>query len=268
MTDYLYAILLGVLEGLTEFIPVSSTAHLLLATKVLGLTSPEWDSFVILIQLGAILAVVVVYFQRLWKVLVTLPSDRRSRHFALSVLLAFIPAVVLGSIFYKFIKEVLFGSPLVICLSLLLGGVVLLALDRLAKRVRYTDAYALPWGRSFGIGLVQTLAMIPGVSRSGATIAGGLVLGLDKRTAAEFSFFLAIPTMAAAFAKDALENREALMHGHFLPVIAVGFVVSFISGLIVVRALLDFVARHGFALFAWWRIAVGVVGLAVIALHR
>jgi undecaprenyl-diphosphatase len=268
MSDYIYAVILGLLEGLTEFIPVSSTAHLLLASKMLGLTTPEWDSFVVLIQLGAILAVVVAYFGRLWSALVTLPSEPRSRHFALSVVIAFIPAVILGSLFYKFIKEVLFNSPVVICVSLLVGGVVLLALDGLARRTRHTDAYAVPYGTSLGVGLMQTLAMIPGVSRSGATIAGGLVLGLDKRAAAEFSFFLAIPTMAAAFAKDAYESRESLMHGHFLPVIAVGFVVAFVSGLLVVRTLLDFVQRHGFSVFAWWRIAVGAVGLAVIALHH
>ena len=268
MNDYIYAVLLGLLEGLTEFIPVSSTGHLLLATRLLGLTSVEWESFVILIQLGAILAVLVVYFQRLWDVLVTLPSDPRSRRFALSVLVAFVPAVILGSLFYKFIKQVLFNSPEVICASLLIGGVVLLALDRFARRPRFTDAYDVPLGRSFGVGLMQTLAMIPGVSRSGATIAGGLVLGLDKKAAAEFSFFLAIPTMAAAFAKDALENREQLMHGHFLPVIAVGFVVSFISGLVVVRTLLAFVARHGFAPFAWWRIVVGAAGLVYFAMQH
>ena len=268
MSDYLYAVLLGLLEGLTEFIPVSSTGHLLLATKLLGLTTPQWDSFVILIQLGAILAVVAVYFQRLWSMLVTLPSDPRSRRFALSVIVAFVPAVILGSLFYKFIKQVLFNSPVVICASLLIGGVVLLALDRFARRVRFTDPYDVPLGRSFGVGLAQTLAMIPGVSRSGATIAGGLVLGLDKPTAAEFSFFLAIPTMAAAFAKDALENRDELLHGHFLPVIAVGFVVSFISGLIVVRSLLAFVARRGFAPFAWWRIALGGAGLVFLAVHH
>ncbi|CAN5196446.1 undecaprenyl-diphosphate phosphatase [soil metagenome] len=266
--DYFYAVILGLLEGLTEFIPVSSTGHLLLATRLLGLTTPQWESFVILIQLGAILAVVVVYFQRLWNVLITLPTDPRSRRFALSIIVAFIPAVVLGTLFYKFIKQVLFNSPGVICASLLIGGIVLLALDRFARTPRYTDAYDVPLGRSFGVGLMQTLAMIPGVSRSGSTIAGGLVLGLDKQAAAEFSFFLAIPTMAAAFAKDALENKDALLHGHFLPVIAVGFVVSFISGLIVVRSLLAFVARHGFAPFAWWRIAIGAGGLVFLALQH
>ncbi len=266
--DYFYAVILGLLEGLTEFIPVSSTGHLLLATRLLGLTTPQWESFVILIQLGAILAVVVVYFQRLWNVLITLPSDPRSRRFALSIIVAFIPAVVLGTLFYKFIKQVLFNSPEVICASLLIGGIVLLLLDRFARTVRYNDAYEVPLGRSFGVGLMQTLAMIPGVSRSGSTIAGGLVLGLDKKAAAEFSFFLAIPTMAAAFAKDALENKDQLLHGHFLPVIAVGFVVSFISGLIVVRSLLAFVARHGFAPFAWWRIAVGAGGLVFLALQH
>jgi undecaprenyl-diphosphatase len=266
MQDYFYAVLLGLLEGLTEFIPVSSTGHLLLAKQALGLTDPLWNSFIVMIQLGAILAVVVIYFQRLWKVLVTLPSDPRSRRFALSVLTAFIPAVVLGLVFYKFIKQVLFESPMVICCSLIAGGVVLLLLDRLAKQPRFHDASALPLPTALGVGLCQTLAMIPGVSRSGATIAGGLLLGLDKRAAAEFSFFLAIPTMAAAFVKDASENTEALQ-GHFLPLIAVGFLVSFLSGLVVVRTLLDFVTKHGFAVFAWWRIAVGVVGLAVLMLH-
>ncbi len=262
----LTAVLLGLIEGLTEFIPVSSTGHLLLAKTALGLQDPRWNSFIVMIQLGAILAVAALYFGRLWRVASTLPSDRRSRHFTLSVLLAFVPSAVLGLLLYKFIKTVLFESPAVICWSLLGGGVVLLVIDRLARWTKHRDAYALPWGVSAAIGVCQALAMIPGVSRSGATIAGGLLLGLEKRAAAEFSFFLAMPTMAAAFALDALENLDAF-RGDFLPVLAVGFLVSLVSGAVVVRVLLDFVGRHGFAPFAWWRIVVGAAGLIALAVH-
>ena len=266
MSDILTAILLGVIEGLTEFIPVSSTGHLLLAKVALGLTDPAWDSFIVLIQLGAILAVVALYFGRLWKVLVGLPTDPQARRFALSVLVAFLPAVAIGLVAYDFIKQVLFDSPEVICWSLVIGGVGLLALDRWSPAPRYADAMRLPLKTALGVGVLQCLAMIPGVSRSGATIVGGVVLGVDKRAAAEFSFFLAIPTMAAAFAKDFWESRDSLMQGDHLGILAVGFVVSFLSGLVVVKVLLDFVSRRGLAPFGWWRIIVGGVGLVLLAL--
>jgi len=263
MSDFWYAIILGLVEGLTEFIPVSSTGHLLLAKEALGLTDATWNSFIVLIQLGAILAVVALYFGRLWKVVRTLPTRAESRRFALSVIVAFIPSMLVGLFLYDFIKEVLFESPQLICWSLIVGGFILLALDRFAPTPREDDAMRLSVGRALGVGLFQCLSVVPGVSRSGATISGGLLLGLSKPAAAEFSFFLAIPTMLGAFVFDAYESRDAL-NGDFLWVLAVGFIVSFISGAFVIKTMLGFVARHGFAPFAWWRIVVGAVGLGLL----
>ena len=266
MHDWLMALVLGVVEGLTEFIPVSSTGHLILAKDALGLSGPSWDTFIVLIQLGAILAVVALYFGRLWKVLVTLPSDPQSRRFALSVAVAFLPAAVLGVALHDFIKRVLFESPGVICWSLIVGGVVLLALEFWKHRPKFDDATRYPLLTSLGIGFFQCLAMIPGVSRSGASIVGAMLMGGDKRSAAEFSFFLAIPTMAGAFAVDFWENRKT-MDTHHLGIIAVGFVVSFLVGLVVVKGLLGFVQKRGYWPFGVWRIAVGVAGLALLVHH-
>jgi undecaprenyl-diphosphatase len=263
MADWITAVLLGLIEGLTEFIPVSSTGHLLLAKEALGLTDVSWDTFIVLIQLGAILAVVALYFRRLWDVVLRLPSDPEARRFALSVLVAFLPAVVLGLLLHDFIKQVLFESPRLICWSLIIGGVVLIALDRWSPPAKFHDAMKLPLPRALGVGFFQVLSMIPGVSRSGATIVGGVLLGADKRAAAEFSFFLAIPTMAGAFALDLWENKDALSSDQ-AGLIAIGFVVSFISGWVVVKTMLDFVAKRGLAPFGWWRIAVGVLGLALL----
>jgi undecaprenyl-diphosphatase len=266
MSDWLNAIILGVIEGLTEFIPVSSTGHLILAKDAMGLQGQSWDTFIVLIQLGAILAVVALYFARLWKVLVTLPSSPESRRFALSILVAFLPALVLGVLLHDFIKRVLFESPQVICISLIAGGIVLFLVDRWKLKPRHTDAMRYPLLTSLGVGLFQCLSMIPGVSRSGASIAGALMMGGDKRSAAEFSFFLAIPTMAGAFAYDLYKSRETLSLDQG-GLIAVGFVVSFISGLVVVKAMLGFVQKRGYWPFAVWRIAVGVLGLVLLARH-
>ena len=263
MADWLSAIILGLIEGLTEFIPVSSTGHLLLAKTAMGLTDRGWDTFIVLIQLGAILAVVALYFQRLWAVLIGLPTKPEARRFALSILIAFLPAVVLGLLLHDFIKEVLFESPAVICWSLLIGGVVLLVVDRWTPTPRHGDAMKYPLLTSLGIGVFQCLAMVPGVSRSGATIVGALMLRGDKRSAAEFSFFLAIPTMVGAFAYDLYKNRDAIDASQ-AGLIGIGFVTAFISGLVVIKVMLDFVAKRGFAPFAWWRIVVGVVGLGLI----
>ncbi len=263
MHDWLMAVVLGVVEGLTEFIPVSSTGHLLLTSEALGLNEPFWGTFNVLIQLGAILAVVVLYFTRLWKVLITLPSDPQSRRFALSVIVAVLPATVIGLGLHHFIKTVLFESPRLICWALIVGGVVLWALDRFEPKARHTDAMRYPLWTSLGIGLFQCLAMIPGTSRSGATIAGALLMGGDKRSAAEFSFFLAIPTMVGAFAVDFWENRKTL-DLHHGGLIAVGFVVSFLVGLMVVRGLLGFVQKRGYWPFAIWRILVGTLGLVFL----
>ena len=263
MSDWLAAIILGLVEGLTEFIPVSSTGHLLITKEMLGLTDPKWDTLIVLIQLGAILAVVALYFQRLWKVLLGLFSrDPSARRFALSVLIAFLPSAVVGLLAHDFIKTVLFDVRIVF-VTLILGGIALLIIERRAPTPREDDAMRFSFKTAGLIGLFQCLAIIPGMSRSGATIVGGLLAGADKRSAAEFSFFLAIPTMVGAFALDFWESRE-MLNSDFMGTIAIAFVVSFLSGLFVVRTMLDFVTRHGFAPFAWWRIAVGVLGLAAI----
>nr|WP_295464215.1 undecaprenyl-diphosphate phosphatase [Mesorhizobium sp.] len=256
------ALLLGLLEGLTEFIPVSSTGHILLAGHFLGFKSTG-KAFEVLIQLGAILAILSVYFGRLWKLLVDLPRDGRTQRFVLGILVAFLPAAVVGALAHDFIKTVLFETPMLICVMLLLGGVVLLWVDRWALQPRYTDIMDYPLSLCLKIGLFQCLAMIPGTSRSGATIVGSLLMGADKRSAAEFSFFLAMPTMTGAFAYDLYKNRDILSAAD-LPVIAAGFVMAFIAAVIVVRFLLDYVSRHGYALFGWWRIAVGGVGLIAL----
>jgi len=254
------ALILGIVEGLTEFIPVSSTGHILLLGHFLGFDSTG-KTFEVLIQLGAILAILSVYFTRLWNIAVALPTDAGARRFVAGILLAFLPAVVVGVLAHGFIKSVLFESPALICVTLLVGGIILLWVDRLQLTPKYTNAMDYPLGLSFKIGLCQCLAMVPGVSRSGATIAGALLMGTDKRSAAEFSFFLAMPTMAGAFAYDLYKNLDVLSADD-LQLIAVGFVASFVAAVFVVRGLLDFVSRHGFAPFAWWRIAVGLAGLA------
>jgi len=261
--DVWQVVWLGLLEGLTEFIPVSSTGHLLLAGHFLGFESPG-KTFEVLIQLGAILAISSVYAGKLWRLARDLPSDPVTRHFVLAVLLAFLPAAVIGAVAHKYIKAYLFASPWLICSMLILGGVILLAVDRMRLKTRYHSVMEFPLPLAISIGLAQCLAMVPGVSRSGATIVSALLLGADKRSATEFSFFLAMPTMAGAFAFDLYKNLDQLAPDD-VKSIALGFVVSFIAGVLVVRYLLDFVSRHGFAVFAWWRIIVGGMGLGALA---
>lgn len=257
-----HALLLGLIEGLTEFLPVSSTGHLVLVGHFLGVDSPK-KVFEILIQLGAILAILTVYSAKLLRILVDLPRDRRTQSFVLAVLVAFLPAAFIGVTFHKYIKALL-EVPLIVCLSLIIGGVILLAVDRMTLRFDVRDTMDMnPW-LAFKIGVCQTLAMIPGVSRSGATIVGAMLMGVDKRSAAEFSFFLAMPTMAGAFAYDLYKNYKDIDTAT-IQAIALGFVVAFITGVVVVRYLLDFVSRRGFAPFAWWRIIVGGMGLGALA---
>lgn len=258
----LVAAFLGVLEGLTEFIPVSSTGHLLLASHFLGFKSPG-NTFAVLIQLGAVLAILSVYAHRLIAIATAAPQDPRARRFIVAVLLAFLPAVVIGVLAHDVIKNVLFETPMLIAVMLILGGVVLLWVDRMADHPRYHDALDFPLSLALKIGFFQCLAMIPGVSRSGATIVGGLLSGADKRSAAEFSFFLSMPTMAGAFAYDLFKNRD-LLSADDLTVTAVGFVAAFVSAVFVVRRLLDFVSRRGYAPFGWWRIGVGLVALVAL----
>jgi len=266
LPDWAYAVILGIIEGLTEFIPVSSTGMMLLAKHGMGLTDPFWNTFAVMIQLGAILAVVVLYFSKLWTQVIRLPTDPAARRFALSILLAFLPSVVLGLLLIDFIKGVLFDSPIVQCVSLILGGVVLLVIDRIAPPPEDHDPTALSLRKSLAIGFFQVLAMMPGVSRSGATIVGSMLMRVDKRAAAEFSFFLAIPTMLGAFVLDAVESRDQLMTGGNLGLLAIGFVTAFIVALVVIKVMLAIVTRRGFAPFGWLRIAIGGVGLMLLTL--
>ncbi len=259
-------ILLGLLEGATEFIPVSSTGHLLLAGHFLGFNSPG-KTFEVLIQLGAILAILTVYAAKILRILLDLPRDARTRRFVAGVLLAFLPAAVIGAVLHKFIKQVLFNSPLTVAVALVAGGVILLFVDRLKLKPKYHDVMDFPPMLALKIGFCQCLAMIPGVSRSGSTIVGGMLMGADKRAAAEFSFFLAMPTMAGAFAYDLMKNWSEL-RPESMTGIAIGFVVAFLSGVFVVRYVLDYISRHGFALFAWWRIIVGGMALGALAVLR
>jgi undecaprenyl-diphosphatase len=258
------ALVLGLIEGLTEFLPVSSTAHVLLAGHFLGFQSPG-NTFAVLIQLGAILAILLVYFRKLLQIATDLPSSAKARGFVATVLIAFLPAAVIGALAHDFIKTVLFETPMLICVVLILGGLVLLAVDKIKFRPVYHDVMDYPPSLAFKIGLFQCLAMVPGTSRSGATIVGALLLGADKRSAAEFSFFLAMPTMLGAFTLDLYKNRTALSFDDGA-VIAVGFVAAFATALIVVRSLLDFVSSRGYAPFAWWRIIVGAAGLIALLL--
>ncbi|MCC6949282.1 MAG: undecaprenyl-diphosphate phosphatase [Bradyrhizobiaceae bacterium] len=254
------AVLLGLLEGLTEFIPVSSTAHLLLAGHFLGFRSPG-RTFEVLIQLGSILAVVVLYFAKLWRVALALPTDPAARRFAIGIVIAFLPAAIIGATFHGFIKSVLFETPALICTTLIIGGVILFFIDRMQIAPKYSDAMQFPPMVALKIGLFQTLALIPGMSRSGSTIVGALLLGCERRAAAEFSFFLAMPTMLGAFVYDLFKNRALLSFDDGL-LILLGFVAAFCAAILVVRSLLDFVSRNGFAVFALWRIVVGGLGLA------
>ena len=263
MNDTIVAGLLGLLEGLTEFIPVSSTGHILLAGHFLGFDSPG-RAFEVLIQLGAIMAILGVYAGRLVQIFRAAPHDPVARRFILSVLLAFLPAVVVGVLAHDFIKTVLFETPMLIAIMLIVGGVILLFVDRYAPPPTVTEVEDIPPCTAFKIGLVQCLAMIPGVSRSGSTIVGAMLMGVGKRAAAEFSFFLSMPTMAGAFAYDLMKNRD-ILDAQAMGNIVVGFVCAFIAALIVVKWLLNYVSKHGYALFAWWRIILGALAFLALA---
>jgi undecaprenyl-diphosphatase len=263
--DLLKAASLGIVEGLTEYLPVSSTGHLLLMEHFFGFADDAFGkSFAILIQLGAILALLSIYFIRLWKLALGFFTDPQARRFVIGVLLAFLPAAVVGALAHDFIKSVLFDVRIV-CVMLVLGGFVLLWVDRLNLRARYHDATKFTLPMYFGIGLVQVLSLVPGVSRAGATIIGAMLFGADRRSAAEFSFWLAMPTMVGAFALELFKSRAEMAGGNML-IVAVGFATSFIFGWIVVKTFLGYVQQHSFAVFAWWRIIIGAAGLAALSL--
>jgi undecaprenyl-diphosphatase len=264
MHDILNAVLLGIVEGLTEFLPVSSTGHLLVAEKLLGLPDDRWEAFTIVIQFGAILSVVAVYWRKFWDVLVGLPSSAAARRFALNVIIAFIPAAIAGAALIKIINSHLlqpsFAMP-VIAASWFIGGIVILILERIAPKPRHLDGDALPYGKALQIGLCQCLAILPGVSRSGATILGGEMLGVERKAGAAFTFYLAVPTMFGATVFE-LYKKWDLMSTAASTEIAVGFVVSFLVAYGVVKTFIAFVGRYGLKPFGWYRI---VTGLALAA---
>ena len=268
MSDqYLDATILGIVEGLTEFLPVSSTGHLILTSRFLHFDAPWADAFEVMIQLGAVLAVCVAYFGKLWRTTIALPRDSKARNFAFGIVIAFLPAAVVGALFHDFIKTVLF-SPWVVCAALFAGGIAILIVERILPKVRFTESDRLPISTALGIGLCQTLSLVPGVSRAGATIIGALLLGVERKAAAEFSFFLAVPTMLGAFVYDAYENWSTLTAASdAVPLIAVGFVTAFVAAMAVVQTFIGFVGRYGFAPFAWYRIVIGLVmtGLLIYA---
>jgi undecaprenyl-diphosphatase len=264
--DLFDAILLGFIEGLTEFLPVSSTAHLLVTEKALGLEKENWEAFTVVIQFGAVLSVVAVYWRKFFDVTVGLPTDPKARQFTANVILAFLPSAVLGVLLIKFINGVLLNPSRalpVIGVSWVLGGVFILFFERIAPKPRWEGSDNLPLSKAFQIGLCQCAALLPGVSRSGATILGGELLGVERKTAAHFTFYLAVPTMLGASVLELYEQRAALSTSN-LTTIAVGFAVSFIVAYVVVKSFIDFVGRYGLKPFGWYRIVTGVALLATL----
>ena len=264
MPILLIAIILGVVEGVTEFLPVSSTGHLILATELLGFDADRWAAFNVIIQLGAILAIVVLYWRTFWAVLEgMIRRNPVSWRFARNIVVGFVPAAVLGFLLINNI-EALLGNATVVAIAFILGGIAILVIEKTVKPGEIVGVADMPLRTAVGVGIVQCLSMIPGVSRSGATILGGLTLGVERRTAAEFSFFLAIPTMVGATTLEFARHHDSLLAGASgigFATVAVGFFVSFIVAIVVVRAFVNYISRHGFAPFAWYRIVAGVAAL-------
>lgn len=259
----LTAILLGIVEGLTEFLPVSSTGHLILAAELLGYDAATWATFNVIIQLGAILAVIVLYWRTFWAVATgVFGREPTSFRFIGNLLLAFLPSAVLGLILIDRI-EALLESAETVAVALILGGIAILIIEAVVKAPSEEPGVAaVPWKKALGVGFIQCLSMVPGVSRSGATIMGALSLGIERRTAAEFSFFLAVPTMIGATTLSVFKHRDELAGGTVdWGLIGVGFVVSFVVAIAVIKWFVGIVSKHGFAPFAWYRIVAGAVAL-------
>ncbi|WP_411290925.1 undecaprenyl-diphosphate phosphatase [Sphingorhabdus sp.] len=266
MSDWMVAVLLGIIEGLTEFLPVSSTGHLILAGELVGFTDKSSVAFKIAIQLGAILAVILVYWQRFWAVGVgLLKMEAGPVAFTRNILLGFAPALVIGVLAYDAIRAAM-QTPQIVAIALIVGGFIILILERVVKTVRFNAVEEIPLGTSLSIGLVQCTAMLPGVSRSGATIMGGLMMGVERKTAAEFSFFLAVPTMMAATVY-ALWKDRALLNSDDMGMIAIGFIMAFLVAVVVVKAFVAVVGKYGFAPFAYYRIIVGSAALIWLSLR-
>ena len=264
----LKAALLGILEGLTEFLPVSSTGHIILMETLIGFEGPQGKVFEIVIQLGAILAVCWLYRVKIWHTALGIRRDPVAQRFAANIAIAFLPAVAIGVLFHKQIKEVLLNA-WVVSVALIVGGIVILLIERFAPRPSVKRVEDMDWKLALKIGICQCIAMIPGTSRAAATIMSARIFGADRATAAEFSFFLAMPTMLGAAAYDTFKNRESLgADAGGILLIVVGFALAFVTAMLVVRALIGFVSRYGFGVFAWYRIALGSVALVLLAAVR
>ena len=261
----LQAVILGVVEGLTEFLPISSTGHQIVVADLLGFGGERAMAFNIIIQLGAILAVMWEYRRKILITVFNVPRQREAQRFTANLLIAFLPAVVIGVAFADLIHEYLFNA-ITVAAALIIGGLVMLWAERRQHEVTVEEVDDMTWKEALKIGFAQCLAMIPGTSRSASTIIGGLLFGLSRRAATEFSFFLAMPTMVGAAVYSGYKYRELFQPGD-LPVFALGFVVSFIFAMIAVRALLKFIANHSYAVFAWYRIGCGLLILATWQFH-
>jgi undecaprenyl-diphosphatase len=266
----LIAIILGIVEGVTEFLPVSSTGHLILATELLGFDAEKWAAFNVIIQLGAILAIVVLYWRTFWAVLEGLfRGNAMSWRFVRNVLIGFMPSAILGFLLINQI-ELLLGNAMIVAVTLILGGIAILIIERMVKETPIVGVAEMPLKTVIGVGLIQCISMIPGVSRSGATIMGGLALGVERRTAAEFSFFLAIPTMVGATTLELVKHHDTLLAGASgvgMGTVAVGFIVSFIVAIVVVKGFVHYISRYGFGPFAWYRIIAGTVALVWLTMR-
>ncbi|WP_213663413.1 undecaprenyl-diphosphate phosphatase [Stutzerimonas stutzeri] len=254
------ALILGVVEGLTEFLPVSSTGHQIIVADLIGFGGERALAFNIIIQLGAILAVVWEYRRKIIGVVVGLPKEREAQRFTLNLLIAFMPAVVLGVLFADLIHHYLF-NPITVATALVIGGIVMLWAENRDHRIEAETVDDMRWTHALKVGFAQCLALVPGTSRSGSTIIGGLLFGLSRKAATEFSFFLAMPTMVGAAAYSGYKYRDLFQPGDF-PVFAIGFVTSFLFAMLAVRALLKFIGNHSYAAFAWYRIVFGIIILA------
>ena len=256
MENFLHAILLGVVEGFTEFLPISSTGHLIVVGDLIGFHN-DGRVFEIAIQLGAILAVVVEYRRKFIGVALGMFNDSKSQNFIRNLLIAFLPAAIMGVLFISLIKTYLF-NPLSVATMLILGGIIILWAERRQHQIRVTSVDDMSWKDALKVGLFQVVSMVPGTSRSGATIIGGLFIGLERKVAAEFSFFLAVPTMFAATFYDIFKHRD-LLHANDVPMFAAGFITAFFSAWLAVRTLVRFVANHTYEIFAWYRIVFGLI---------
>ena len=262
---FLMAVVLGIVEGVTEFLPISSTGHLILVEELLGFEGPSGNVFEIVIQLGAILSVVWIYRLKLWNTAFGLFRSGPEQRLAFNVVIAFLPAAIVGVIAHDFIKSVLF-SPWVVSVALIVGGIAMLAIERVQKDHSIKAVEDISYGRAFAVGLFQCIAMIPGVSRAAATIMGALLVGVSRPAAAEFSFLLAIPTMFGATLYDFYKNRDSLTTDG-MAFIAVGFVVSFLVALVVVKWLIRYISVHNFSAFAYYRIVIGLVMIGILLLR-